>query len=268
MWSQLATGAATLSAKSKDFWVAVNGPSNGPNGIDWDKARAVWDPIRKAGGRIFGYIHTCQPEIVIKDAAGQRVDDYWLFRDLEALAAEVDTWVAGYPALDGIWLDEFYPRYEMFDAMPDPDPNDPSQPRPPSFRQTNHCYLPRDTGYLRAADNVYLPGHPIDPSDGFYATLTGWIKDHYDQKLLIIGNAGGTLFTNQFHYGSLVDLLVGVEREYRIAVQGGFVNAVAQANPYQSALIHTAVSGDPNVPGQWGIGSARAPWLSAGHART
>lgn len=210
-WNLLKEGAAVMKASAstsfKDYWVAVNSADSGPfqNAADWVKAKAVWDPIRANGGRIFGYIHTVQSP----DAGTPQGR---LYRDLATVKAEVAAWVNGYPGLDGIWIDEFYPRYEI------------AQPEAgdalvyPRDYPNGAAYAPTDTGFINALGQ--FNGQQVNPAGGYYSQLTSWIRATYPQ-LRLIGNAGGNMYSNQYRYGDLVDVLVSFEQNFDTAYVTG-----------------------------------------------
>jgi hypothetical protein len=190
-WKILEEGAAVLrdgsSSSHKDYWVAVNSDRNGPfiKEADWNRAKAVWDPIRANGGRIFGYVHT----LVNPDSEQ--------FRVLTDVKADITAWVAGYPNIDGIWLDEFYPRYEIA-------PKDGARATFPN----GEAAAPTDRRFLNP-DNTFN-AQQVNPVGGYYDQLVQWIRTTYPQ-LRIIGNAGGQFYSNQVRYGDLVDVLVSFE---------------------------------------------------------
>ncbi|MEY4509575.1 MAG: Spherulation-specific family 4 [Pseudomonadota bacterium] len=112
-WGLLKNQASKVSGAGKDFWVAVNGPDSGPFGLTktGDKApedaietlkklTPRWEDIQKAGGKIFGYVHTCT------------TDPCSVYRPLANVEAEVRQWLLDFPTLDGIWIDEFYPQFD------------------------------------------------------------------------------------------------------------------------------------------------------------
>ncbi|MET0391059.1 MAG: hypothetical protein ABW321_34120 [Polyangiales bacterium] len=245
MWVRLREGAARLGS-AYDYWVTVNGPASGPftQPSDWATAKTLWDPIKANGGRIVGYVHAFEGQTPADKAA-----NIVRLRDLDTVMNEVTAWVNGYAGLDGIWLDEFYPRLELFSTAAD---TDPANPNPPIFPQPA-CYTPTDRAFM--PDGKYNPGVQINPQGGFFHKLTTWIRATYP-NLRIIGNAGGALYTNQLQYAPLVDILVSTERTYAAAAAGGSWAGLVDANlslaRNQLALIHSAVSEatDPSVKTQ------------------
>ena len=209
-WNVLKEGAQIMQASPqkshKDYWVVVNSGDNGPfvNAKDWTKAKTVWDPIRANGGRIFSYIHTVQsPDATIP--AGR------LYRDIDAVKADITRWVDGYPDLDGIWIDEFYPRYEIAQ----PEAGTVVYPRDYPNGAEN---APTDTGFINAQGQ--FNGVQVDPAGGYYSQLTRWIHATYPQ-LRLVGNAGGNMYSNQYRYGDLVDVLVSFEQNFDYAYVTG-----------------------------------------------
>ena len=205
----------------KDYWVAVNSGSNGPftDAAEWPKAAAVWNPIRANGGRIFGYVHTCV------EPAGPT------FRSLDAVKAEITAWIAGYPQLDGIWLDEYYPRFELASADGVRGPNYPNGVNA----------APTDRSFVNSINE--FNGVQVLPAGGHYDQLTQWIRTTYPQ-LRIIGNAGGAFYSNQTNYGDLVDLLVSFEQNVDTAANAptndwsNLNRQITKAGSKQLALIH------------------------------
>jgi hypothetical protein len=225
-WNILKEGAATMqmggSSTYRDYWVVVNGPGSAPftDPRDWAKAKDVYDPVRCNGGAIIGYVHTCeaaQPPRTLQSK----------FRTLEAVEAEIDRWVEKYPALDGIWLDEFIPRLEVATIEEDGQP---------LVMAPNPEYVPTDPSYLTGG---VFNGLQVDPRGGYYDRLRSFIRTKY-RNLRIIGNAGGWLDTNQLDYPTLVDIFVSYEQTYAEASKNGWSRLKLQVNSVpQLALIHT-----------------------------
>jgi len=216
-WNILRENAATVTsgAHPKDYWVVANGPSNGP----FTTGAAVWDPLRAAGGVVIGYVHTCTTP------TGPT------FRPLADVEAEIAAWVAGYPGIGGIWLDEFYPRYEIAgaDGVAATFPN-------------GQALAPTDRSFLNA-DGTFNAKQVV-PAGGYYDQLTSWIHGHYP-GLKIIGNAGGQFYSNQINYTDLVDITCSFEQTYSYAANAP-TNDWANLNRQntttthaQLALIHT-----------------------------
>jgi hypothetical protein len=197
-WNVLKEGAALMAAGKnpafRDYWVTVNSAANGPFTApsDWAKATAVWNPIRSNGGKIFGYVHTCE------QPTGPQ------FRSLATVKGEITAWVNGYPQLDGIWLDEFYPRFEIADRDGVAGPSYPN----------GLGNAPLDRGFVNSANQ--FNGQQINPAGGYYDQLVKWIRATYP-TLRIIGNAGGAFYSNQLAYGDLVDVLVSFEQNLDVA---------------------------------------------------
>ena len=222
-WNILTEDAAlvTSSAQPKDYWVVSNGPSNGPftTAAEWAAGAAVWDPLRAAGGEVFGYVHTCTTP------TGP------LFRSLADVEADIAAWVAGYPGIGGIWLDEFYPRFEIAgsDGVSATFPN-------------GEALAPRDRSFLNP-DGTFN-ARQVDPAGGYYDQLTSWIHSQYP-GLKIIGNAGGQFYSNQINYTELVDVTCSFEQTYSYAANAptnDWANLDRQnttTTHSQLALIHT-----------------------------
>ena len=212
-WNLLKEGAAQMQASPnptfKDFWVTVNSGNSGPfqSAAEWVKAKSVWDPIRANGGRIFGYIHALQ-------SPDSSTPQGRLYRDLASVKADIAAWVSGYPSLDGIWIDEFYPRFEI------------AQPEAgdalvyPRDYPNGAAYAPADTGFINSLGQ--FNGKQVDPTGGYFSQLTSWIHATYPQ-LRLIGNAGGDMYSNQYRYGDLVDVLVSFEQNFDTAYATGIV---------------------------------------------
>lgn len=224
-WNILQEGAAIVrdgnSARFKDYWVAVNSGNNGPfyNAADWAIAKTRFDPIRANSGKIFGYVHSLA------------TPDGTQFRPLADVKRDIDNWVAGYEGLDGIWLDEFYPRYEIAG----PSGASATFPNEQNNASKDRSFLNPD-GSFNAAQ--------VDPAGGYYAQLTNWIRaTHPDLK--IIGNAGGQFYSNQTRYADLVDVTCSFEQTLAVAANmptGDWANLnqqIGTENNKQLALIHT-----------------------------
>jgi hypothetical protein len=197
-WNLLKEGAAIMANGKnpafRDYWVAVNSGTNGPftAAADWAKAATVWNPIRANGGKIFGYVHTCEQPIGPK------------FRTLATMQSEITAWVNGYPQLDGIWLDEYYPRFEIAGQDGVTGPNYPNGLE----------NAPTDRSFVNSLNQ--FNGQQVNPTGGYYDQLTKWIRATYP-KLRIIGNAGGAFYSNQLQYSDLPDVLVSFEQNLDIA---------------------------------------------------
>lgn len=225
-WNILKEGVETLRTNGSpiDYWVTVNGPGSAPfvKSEDWATAKTLYDPIRCNGGAIVGYVHTCE-------AATPPRMQQTTFRPLETVEAEIDRWVNGYPALDGIWLDEFIPRLEVASIV---EPGQPLIINP----GPNPEYQPLSPDYL--TDGAFN-GKQVDPRGGYYHQLRQWIRDAHP-NLRIIGNAGGWLDNNQIEYPKLVDVFVSFEQTYALASQNNWTRLDRQVDTVpQLALIHT-----------------------------
>jgi len=226
-WQILAEDAAIVrdgtNANYKDYWVTVNSGNNGPfsSPADWTAAAARFDPIRANSGKIFGYVHT-----TTTPTSG-------IYRSLTSVETDISAWVTGYPNIDGIWIDEFYPRYEI---ATDTD-NSATFPNGQELAPTDRSFLNPD-GTFNA--------NQVNPAGGYYSQLTSWIRATYP-NLRIIGNAGGWFYSNQVNYGSLVDVDCSFEQSYANASANGWtaLNRQAGNTAAQLALIHTN-SGDLN----------------------
>ncbi|BDI32065.1 hypothetical protein CCAX7_41160 [Capsulimonas corticalis] len=223
-WNIIANDATVLkngtNALYKDYWVTVNG-ANGPytTSADWTTAATRFNPIRANGGKIFGYVHTLTTPTSTT------------FRSLSSVEADITSWVAGYANIDGIWIDEYYPRYEIDYATGGTSPAFPN----------GTALAPYDTTYLNA-NGTYKTNYPqIDPPGGYYTQLTGWIRSTYP-KLRIIGNAGGKFYSNQKNYTDLVDVTCSYEDSYANASASSWA-ALARQNTTtpkkQLVLIHS-----------------------------
>jgi hypothetical protein len=205
-WSNLSDQAAAMrdaGGGTKDFWVAVNGAGNGPyaNATDWTTAESLFDPVRANGGAIFGYVHSCKTDSI------RQHPSYYELLPMDAVKADIAKWIAGYPRIDGIWIDEFYPRYEIADS--------PLKGTDPILMFPNGRgagMAPADQRSFLNADGSFN-GVQVDPTGGYYETLTSWIRTTYP-TLRIIGNAGGKLYSNQTAYANLVDVLCTFEQTY------------------------------------------------------
>lgn len=224
-WNLLKEGAALMAAGTnpafKDYWVAVNSGNNGPfsAAADWAKGATVWNPIRSAGGKVFGYVHTCVEPV------GPT------FRSLDTVKSEITAWVNGYPQLDGIWLDEFYPRFELANVDGAAGPNYPN----------GLANAPTDRGFVNSANQ--FNGQQVNPAGGYYDQLVKWVRATYP-TLRIIGNAGGAFYSNQLKYADLPDVLVSFEQNLDVASNApvnnwaGLNRQVPSSASGQLALIH------------------------------
>jgi Spherulation-specific family 4 len=225
-WNVLKEGAAKMrtgtNANHKDYWVTVNSATSGSfsTAADWAKAATVWDPIRSNGGRIFGYVHTCE------QPTGP------IFRPLATVKSEIAAWVAGYPKLDGIWLDEYYPRFEIASVDGATGPSYPN----------GLANAPTDRSSFVNSANQFN-GLQVNPAGGYYDQLVTWIRATYP-TLRIIGNAGGAFYSNQLLYSDLPDVLVSFEQNFSVAANAptnnwsNLTRQIPNSKSGQLALIH------------------------------
>ena len=225
-WNILKEGAASFTAGTSsvynDYFVVVNGPANGPftTAADWAKARTLWDPIVVNNGEIFGYVHTLTTPTST------------MFRPLADVERDVTRWVNGYGNLNGIWIDEFYPRYEITDSN--------AYPTPATF-PNGQSNAPTDRSFVK---NGIIDGAvQVNPTGGYYSQLTNWIHAHYPD-LKLIGNEGGHFYSNQAKYGSLMTVTCSFEETYANASANNWTSSNfarlpgTEAFP-QLSLIHT-----------------------------
>lgn len=223
-WANVAQGAAYMQSGSnpayRDYWVTVNGGSGPFSAAEWGTAAARFNPIRANGGKIFGYVHTHQNAYSPNPALAAQ------FRPLSAVQADIAAWVAGYPSLDGIWIDEYYPRHELAtDGVRFADFPNGLAAAPPAYRTPGL--------------DLYSTGQ-LTPGDGWYDTLFQWIRATYPNRR-IIANAGGALYSNQLLYGPQADVLVSFEQTLAEAQANNWSRLITSRNPYaakQLALIH------------------------------
>lgn len=203
-WATIASEASYATASTnpvyRDFWVTVNSSNNGPfsSPSDWTTASGLFNSIRTNGGKIFGYVHT-NADNGTNDAT---------FRSLSSVETDITSWVTGYSNLDGIWLDEYYPRYEI------------------ATDTGTTASFPNGTSLAPYDTTFYtLPGYSINgavqvnPNGGYYSQLIGWIRATYP-KLKIIGNAGGWVWSDQLNYMNLPDVMCSFEQSYTYAYDG------------------------------------------------
>jgi hypothetical protein len=228
-WTLLEQGAVAMGGAG-DYYVVVAGGDKGPpDAKGFDDFRPQWDAIRKAGGRIFGYIHPCID--CLKDEAVRTAQ----FEPLSKLEADVASWVRGYPELDGIWIDEFYPQYEL--------------KKPGSTANGGFWNGPQNAPSERCFENVDGKVHAsadVEPTGGYFDQLTKSIRGNHPQ-LRIIGNVGTRLISNLELYGNLVDVLVSFEQSIGTAKANdwkGLTPPLAKVKRPQLALIHEALTID------------------------
>lgn len=238
-WKLLATLAGEMrqgrGTKYKDFWVAVTGPGSGPNfgSQQWQKAGPLWKDIQDNGGKVFGYINSLDwatpfyPSVCV-DKANVRL------RQLAQIKADVDKWLNGYKAIDGIWIDEYYPRVELAPLCSVPGPDYPNgKAYAPSAQPST--YLNPD-GTFKYAE--------VNPQGGYYDQLTDYIKSRTNsrgERLLVIGNAGGHFYSNQHEYDRLVDVVCSFEDTYEATTKNAakWTRENAASPVPQLALVHT-----------------------------
>ena len=205
-----------------DYFVVVTGPNSGPftTSADWATARALWDPIVVNNGEIFGYVHT------LATPTGTT------FRSLASVETDIRAWVNGYGNLNGIFIDEFNPRFEIAG----PGGNVATFPNGQSLAPANRSFVNPD-GTINGAVQV-------NPAGGYYSQLTKWIRAYYP-GLKIITNPGGQFYSDQVQYGGLADVTCSFENTYAVAANSPTNNwstlsmlSGTQSYP-QAALIHT-----------------------------
>ena len=226
-WKLLQLAAGEMGGAG-DFYVVVAGPDKGPPPVGgFDAFETQWNDIRSAGGRIFGYVHPCID--CLKDESVRTAQ----FEPLAKLEADVAGWVNGYPQLDGIWIDEFYPQYEL--KKPGSSANGGFW-NGPENAPSERCFENADGTVHSSAD--------VDPTGGYFDQLTNWIHGTYPQ-LRIIGNVGTRLISNLELYGNLVDVLVSFEQSISVAQANqwqGLTPPLAKIDRPQLALIHEALT--------------------------
>lgn len=250
LWGIVASNAVLIkknkSGRFRDYFVIANGPSSGPFAIPFNNlVTTAFTKVRNQGGKIFGYVHT------------MATPTSQTFRSLSSVEADITTWAAGYAHMDGFFIDEFYPYYEVNGANPGFCPTNPNPG----------------------------PNGQISPAGGYYATLTGWIRAHYPTAKIIV-NPGGRVYSNQYTWNNLADVSCTFEDSLAnasgdnawYAPPGTPWGNLARESTYttapQAALIHTnttdlagainnalafgykyvyAVEATPNYDNTWGI---------------
>ena len=223
-WNVLKEDAALMQSGSsssyKDYVVVVTGPNSGPftNQTDWATAASLWNPIVTNGGFIVGYVHTLQSP----------TND--LFRPLASVEADITNWVGSYGHLGGIFLDEYYPRFEIAG----PSGSYATFPNGTNQAPTNLNFINSDGSFN---------GNQVDPTGGYYDQLTSWINCHYP-ALLVVANPGGHFYSNQTNYVNLVDVCCTFENSYSAAANSpvndwsGLDVQFVTTNADQAALIY------------------------------
>ena len=223
-WNALRDGAASLQSGSsstyKDYVVVVTGPNSGPftNQIDWTIATSLWDPIYANGGLLVGYVHTLQ------SPTGD------LFRPLASVEADITAWVNSYSNLGGIFLDEYYPRFEVAG----PSDSYATFPNGTNLAPTNLNFINPDGSFN---------GNQVDPTGGYYYQLISWINSQYP-GLVVVANPGGHFYSNQTNYINLVNVCCTFENSYSVAANSpsndwtGLNVQSVTTNAAQAALIY------------------------------
>ncbi len=225
-WNVLVAGARALAATDAtfDYWITLNA-DNGPPASDsrWQDFAPAWDALQTDGrARLFGYVHAC-PE-------GKCIDSTQLL-PIEDVLRAVSEWVCHYPSLSGIWLDEFYPQFEIT-TLPKSDSLTPQLDKVPQATPLDRCFL----NY----DGSINPNVQAMPYGGYFDQLIRAIRERFP-NLKIIGNVGGSLYGNLHEYGALVDVLVSYEDSYeRATMLGGAheLKVTPDAGDCQLALVH------------------------------
>ena len=230
VWEKLAQGAASMRAAKasgsfySDFVVAVSGPLHRPfqTRAEFDNAALSYDPIVAQGGQIFGYVHT------LTDPDGPT------FRPVADVLQDVDAWIQGYPALAGIWIDEYYPKYEytVGDQLNATFPNGSDN----ASADAN----------MSVASGKDLTTSQMRPDGGYYKRLTDAIRQRTSQSgqtLKLLGNAGGPVRSNQLLYSALPDILCGFEQTVSEASANDWARLTLPSllpdKPSLLALVHT-----------------------------
>lgn len=175
LWNIAAAGADAVknntSSKYKDFWVIANGPANGPYSL----------PINPIVTAAFDNVRAKNGKIFGYIHTLQQPSSSH-FISLSTVKGYVNAWVTFYPKLDGIFIDEFTPRAEVDGT------------NPASYRPTN----PKPVN------------GQINPAGGYYYQLIKWIKQTYPQ-LRVITNPGGRVWSNQYLWNNLGDVVCSYE---------------------------------------------------------
>ena len=202
-----------FQASGKEFYVVINGdPAGFANGT------AVADYLAKiqaVGGKIIAYVHTCvAPDLQPEKRPDGVMDLCNKYRSVETVMSEIDAWANVISSLDGIWLDEFYPRYEIaYDGY-----------NTVGFAVNDCEFTPVDFRPDNKEKKINLTSengsfYDVDPYGGYYWQLCYNIRKNYE-NFITIGNAGAHLWTNQQKYSKLVDILVTFEKSHGVALFG------------------------------------------------
>lgn len=202
LWKDFIEEISMMNLSGKDLYVVVNG-TNGPSGIIWNQANAIFKKIKNINNniKIIGYVHTCETPVP------EPGKDFLKFCDISVVMGDIKKWVDKSEGLiDGIWIDEFYPWYEIGSDTPTEGPTYPNlidnAPKDKSKFEKDHAWIWYDVDYF----------------GGYYYQLCKAIYD-YNKDLITIGNAGGGFRSTQTMYGELVDILVSFEQTYEYANQ-------------------------------------------------
>lgn len=245
-WQRIEDAAKEAKKNNIDFYVVVNSAHHGPfttkakdtfdeyftpkdqnpapfnmdeEARKWDVVKTFYDNIKTAGGKIIGYVHTCKTPFFV---GGK---NYLEYRELADVKEDIDSWVFEYPEIDGIWLDEYYPRYEIAggDDSTFTIPNDfiikPEDGTYVEKTDEKKC-SPVVVRNKKGEDMIYTQ---IDPYGGFYWQLCKYLTtktNAYGKKLIKIGNAGGDIYSNQLACSKFVDVLVSFEKNHIVAKFG------------------------------------------------
>jgi hypothetical protein len=98
------------------------------------------------------------------------------------------------------------------------------------------CAAPDDQSFLDK-DGCYDSRVQIKPSGGYYDTLIAQIRAEFPW-LIVIGNSGGKLFTNEVGYAGLVDVLVSFEQSSAYATMHPKEVSLQTGIEKQAALFH------------------------------
>jgi hypothetical protein len=177
-----------------DFWVVISGSTKGAPTAD--SPFAEWHEVQKHGAKLFGYVHSCKnPDPsdagVKADAATVHVCERLRGRDeveddVELWKSSIQDWNKENPkqqiTLSGIWVDEFYPKFEG--------------------TEPEHVGRPTAT----------TTGDQRDPSGHYFDQLVESIRAT-DSSWQVIGNAGGPLPSNLLRYAELLDVVCSFEAD-------------------------------------------------------
>lgn len=226
-WQRITGARSSLTERTEsrtDYWVVLNGPNNGPPETDaeWKAAEKNWtNVIGTDGARAFGYVHACPEGKCLKSS---------VLRSQGDILQSIADWVCNYPKLSGIWLDEFYPQYELTTEI------NPKALVPQLDNAHVQTVAPIDRCFINY-DGTYNDTAQILPDGGYFDQLIGLIHANFP-GLKIIGNVGARLFTNLDEYGKIVDVLVSYEHSYDQVLSGENALKTVPGVKKQLALIH------------------------------